>query len=121
MEPCGNSIICQIILDKKLTDLKNLGYKYHQADIQEFIGLLKNGFYKLLPLKDFHGNRIAYLESMTQVHLSAAYCSADAAEQYEALWNQGHGGKHLQALRNYCWFSIALAPTPVQSHWHRGV
>ena len=34
--------------------------------------MLKNGFYKFLPPKDFHGNRIAHLESTTQVHLSAA-------------------------------------------------
>ena len=34
--------------------------------------MLKSGFYKFLPLKDFHRNRIAYLESTTQVHLSAA-------------------------------------------------
>ena len=29
-----------------MTNLKKLGYKYPQADIPEFIELLKNGFYK---------------------------------------------------------------------------
>ena len=55
------SLFAKMLSDKKLTDLKKLGYKYPQADIQEFIGLLKTGFYKPLPLKDFRGNRIVYL------------------------------------------------------------
>ena len=66
------ALFTKMLSDKKLTDLKKLGYKYPQADLQEFVDLLKNGFYKFLPLKDFHGSRIAYLESTTQVHLSAA-------------------------------------------------
>ena len=66
------ALFAKMLSDKKLTDLKKLSYRYPQADIQEFVLLLKNGFYKELPLKDFHGNDLVYLESTTQVHLSAA-------------------------------------------------
>ena len=66
------AVFAKLLSDKRLIDLKKLEYKYPQADLQEFIDLLKNGFYKLLPLKDFHGNNVVYLESTTQVQLSAA-------------------------------------------------
>ena len=66
------ALFTQLLSDKKVTNLKKLGYKYPQADIPEFIELLKNGFYKSVPLKDFHGNDLVYLEGTTQVHLSAA-------------------------------------------------
>ena len=66
------ALFAQMLSDKKVTNLKKLGYKYPQADISEFIALLKSGFYKSVPLKDFHGNDLVYLEGTTQVHLSAA-------------------------------------------------
>ena len=66
------TLFTQLLSDNKVTNLKKLGYKYPQADISEFIALLKNGFYKSVPLKDFHGNDLVYLEGTTQVHLSAA-------------------------------------------------
>ena len=66
------ALFAQMLSDKKVTNLKKLGYKYPHADIPEFIALLKNGFYKSVPLKDFHGNDLVYLEGTTQVHLSAA-------------------------------------------------
>ena len=66
------ALFTQLLSDKKVTNLKKLGYKYPHADIPEFIALLKNGFYKSVPLKDFHGNDLVYLDGTTQVHLSAA-------------------------------------------------
>ena len=66
------ALFAQMRSDKKVTDLKKLGHQYPQANISEFISLLKKGFYKPVPLKDFHGNDLVYLEGTTQVHLSAA-------------------------------------------------
>jgi len=66
------ALFAKMLSDKKLTDLKKLSCRYPQVDIQEFVCLLKSGFYKELPLKDFHGNDLVYLESTAQVHLSAA-------------------------------------------------
>ena len=65
-------LFTKMLSDQKLTDLKKLSYKYPQADMAEFIQLLKNGFYKALPLKDFSGTPIVYLENTARVHLSAA-------------------------------------------------
>ena len=66
------ALFAKMMSDKSVTDLKKLGYKYPQADIAEFIGLLKTGFYTTLPMKDFNGEPLVYLESVAQVHLSAA-------------------------------------------------
>ena len=66
------SLFTKMLSDKSVTDLKKLGYKYPQADMKEFVELLGTGFYKTLPLKDFTGGALVYLESVTQVRLSAA-------------------------------------------------
>ena len=66
------SLFTKMLSDKNVTDLKKLGYKYPQADMKEFVELLGTGFYKTLPLKDFNGGALVYLESVTQVRLSAA-------------------------------------------------
>lgn len=66
------ALFAKMMSDKSVTDLKKLGYKYPQADIAEFIGLLKTGFYTTLPMKDFNGEPLVYLESVAQVHLLAA-------------------------------------------------
>ncbi len=65
-------LFTKMLSDAKITDLKKLAYKYPQADIREFVGLLEKGFYKPLPLKDFHGKNLVYLEAVAQVRLSAA-------------------------------------------------
>lgn len=65
-------LFAEMLSDKKLTDLRKLKAKYRQADIQEFVELLKNGFYQTVPLKDFHGNSTVYLDNTARVHLSAA-------------------------------------------------
>lgn len=65
------SLFAKMLSDKSITDLKKLGYKYPKADLQEFVALLKENFYHKLPLNDFDGERIVFLESVTQVSLSA--------------------------------------------------
>lgn len=65
------ALFTKLLSDKSTLDLRKLGYKYPQVDMGEFVGLLKNGFYYSLPLKDFAGQEIVYLGSTTQVHLSA--------------------------------------------------
>ena len=66
------ALFTKMLSDKNVLDLRKLGYKYPQADIEEFTELLKNGFYRSLPLKDFSGQNIVYLSSIAQVRLSAA-------------------------------------------------
>lgn len=66
------ALFTKMLSDKSVLDLKKLGYKYPQADMGEFVSLLKNGFYHPLPLRDFSGQELVYLNSVAQVHLSAA-------------------------------------------------
>ena len=66
------ALFTQMLSDRYVTNLKKLEYKYPQADLQEFISLLKSGFYKAVSLKDFHGSNLVYLDGTTQVHFSAA-------------------------------------------------
>ena len=65
-------LFTSMLSDKSIIDLKKLSYKYPQADLKEFVALLGNGFYTPLPLKDFNGRNLVYLENVTQVRLSAA-------------------------------------------------
>ena len=65
-------LFASMLSDKSIIDLKKLGYKYPQADLKEFVELLGSGFYKPLPLKDFNGKNLVYLDSVAQVQLSAA-------------------------------------------------
>lgn len=60
----------KMLSDKHITDLKKLKYKYSD-DFNEFIEILKSSYYEYLPLKDFKGEKITYLNSSTGVNLSA--------------------------------------------------
>lgn len=60
----------KMLSDKHITDLKKLKYKYPD-DFNEFIEILKSSYYEYLPLKDFKGEKLAYLNSSTGVNLNA--------------------------------------------------
>ena len=66
------ALFTRMLADKHILDLKKLAYRYPQADLREFIALLQKGFYRPLPLKDFAGRNLVYLDSVAQVRLSAA-------------------------------------------------
>lgn len=66
------ALFAQMLSDSHLLDLKKLGYKYPQADLKEFIALLGRGFYQPLPLRDFEGRGLVYLEGAVHLRLSAA-------------------------------------------------
>lgn len=66
------ALFAKMLSDPMLIHLKKLKYKYPQADLSEFIALLQDGFYRSLPLYDFHGNPVVYLENAAQLRLSAA-------------------------------------------------
>ena len=66
------ALFAKMLSNPMLVHLKKLKYKYPQADLSEFIALLQDGFYRSLPLYDFHGNPVIYLENAAQLRLSAA-------------------------------------------------
>lgn len=66
------ALFAKMLSAPMLVHLKKLKYKYPQANLSEFIALLQDGFYRSLPLYDFHGNPVVYLENAAQLRLSAA-------------------------------------------------
>lgn len=65
-------LFAKMLSDKRIIDLKRLQYKYPEANLEDFVSILKMGFYKELPIRDFEGNKLVYLENVAQVHMAAA-------------------------------------------------
>lgn len=65
------ALYVRILSDKKIFDLKKIGYKYPEVNLQEFIELLKISAYKTLPICDFNGNEIVYVEELAKVRTSS--------------------------------------------------
>lgn len=74
--------------DKHIIDLKKLKYKYPD-DFDEFISVLKSSYYEKLPIKDFKGNSIVYLNSCTGINL-------DAVKLLYTFQNSSYGTKALE-------------------------
>lgn len=56
--------------DKHAFNMRRMGYKYPD-DIDDFISVLKDMYYKPLPLPDFRNNSIVYLESKADIDRGA--------------------------------------------------
>ncbi|HEY5556028.1 Fic family protein [Acetobacterium sp.] len=61
-----------MLSDKHITDLKKLQHKYSPSDVSEFVLLLRENLFKTLPILDFDGNSLVYLENVVQVRMSSA-------------------------------------------------
>lgn len=66
------ALFAKMLSDPGILDLKKVSYKYGVSDLQEFLALLKQDFYQALPLHDFEGHPMVYLDSVVRVSLSAA-------------------------------------------------
>lgn len=66
------SVFANMLSDPGKLDLKKMGYKYGQENLQEFLALRKQYFYQELPLHDFDRNSMVYLDKAVQIPLSAA-------------------------------------------------
>ena len=66
------SVFAKMLSDPGQLDFKKMGYKYGQENLQEFLTLRKQYFYQELPLHDFDGNSMVYLDKAVQIPLSAA-------------------------------------------------
>ena len=66
------SVFAKMLSGPGQLDLKNMGYKYGQENLQEFLALRKQYFYQELPLHDFDRNSMVYLDKAVQIPLSAA-------------------------------------------------
>ena len=66
------SVFAKMLSGPGQLDLKKMGYKYGQENLQEFLALRKQYFYQELPLHDFDRNSMVYLDKAVQIPLSAA-------------------------------------------------
>lgn len=77
----------QMLSDKHIVDFKKLKYKYAD-DFNEFVSVLKSSYYEVLPILDFKGNNLVYLNSCTGVNLDAVkllYTAQSSAYGTKAL------------------------------------
>lgn len=66
------ALYAKMLSDNSFTDLKKIQHKYTVAAVAEMIGLLRQTAYKAIPLKDFNGNELVYLEHLAPINLSAS-------------------------------------------------
>ena len=64
-------LFAQMLADKSFMDLKKMQYKYSADAVSAMLSLLKQTMYKTLPLWDFNGTNLVYLENIAQVRMSA--------------------------------------------------
>lgn len=77
----------KMLSDKHIVDFKKLKYKYPD-DFYEFVEILKSSYYEELPIKDFKGDNLVYLNSCTGINLDAVkllYTSQSSAYGTKAL------------------------------------
>lgn len=77
----------EMLSDKHIINLKKLKYKYSD-DFDAFISVLKSSYYNLLPINDFKGDNLVYLNSCTSVNLDAVkllYTAQSSAYGTKAL------------------------------------
>ena len=67
-----SSVFAKMLSDPGQLDLKKMGYKYGQENLQGFLTLHKQYFYQELPLHDFDGNSMVCLDKAVPIPLSAA-------------------------------------------------
>lgn len=61
-----------MLTDKHIIDLKRMQHKYSAADVAEMMALLQKNIFKDLPLRDFDGQPLVYLENLVQVSMASA-------------------------------------------------
>ncbi len=64
------ALFTKMLSDKSITDLKKLRYKYPNVDMKEFIHLLRSSMYNSMPIDDFNGNRLTYLDGFARVRMN---------------------------------------------------
>ncbi|HZK39095.1 MAG TPA: Fic family protein, partial [Clostridia bacterium] len=99
------ALYAKMLNDKSFTDLKKMQYKYSTEAVAQMIELLKQTAYKTLPLKDFEGKELVFLESLTQPGgtvfktLLTAYASS---EHYglKAMEDEIHYTLHIENIHS---------------------
>lgn len=93
-------LFAKMLSDKSIMDLRKMQYKYSVDAVAEMLSLLKQSMYKSLPLKDFNGTGLVYLENITRVRMSA----------YKTLLSLHHSANSygLQAMEEEIHFTLTI-------------
>ena len=68
-------LFMQMLRDNSLADLRKMQYKYSKDAVAELMNLLKDSTFLTLPLRDFHGTNLVYLENIAQVSMNVTRIS----------------------------------------------
>lgn len=79
------AVYLKMLADKNILDLNKLKHKYPEVYIREFVDLLRNSSYKKLPLPDFAGEELVYMENLAQVRLKAVRALLTLRDSREAF------------------------------------
>lgn len=66
------ALFAKMLSDKSITDLKKLTCKYSDAEVKELLSVLKSGVYDTVPLLDFEGRKMVYLDCVIRVNMQTA-------------------------------------------------
>lgn len=62
----------KMLADESLFDLERMKLKYSEAEFKEFLSLLKETEYVELPLPDFRGGKVVYIDRFARIDSNAA-------------------------------------------------
>ncbi len=77
-------VFTKILKDKQFTDYHKMQYKYPE-DFNAFLQILEELYYKTLPLSDFDGNNIVFIENHAAVNQSAVKLLLQSQEQHYGI------------------------------------
>lgn len=77
-------VFTKMLKDKHFTDYQKMKYKYSE-DFNAFLQTLEELYYKTLPLSDFEGNNIVFIENHAAVNQSAVKLLLQSQDQHYGI------------------------------------
>ena len=77
-------VFTKMLKDKHFTDYRQMKYKYGE-DFNAFLQTLEELYYKALPLSDFDGNRIVFIENHAAINQNAVKLLLQSQDQHYGI------------------------------------
>lgn len=96
-------LFAEMINDKNISDLKKMQYKYGTGTVDEMLGIMKESFFTALPIKDFSGKPVVYLDAVTHVSIKTAKLLltplySDTAYGIQAMEDEIHSSMQIEQI-----------------------
>jgi hypothetical protein len=75
------ALFARMLSDKNFTNLRRMRHKYSEDAVVEMVSILRESFFKRLPISDFDGEPLAYLEGPLRLRSSASKLLLRARQQ----------------------------------------